>query len=83
MKEKEKDIFEKTIKFNTGIKLYMFQTGSIKTKLKFIKMNQGEEPYEIPFPCNGTWDRKAWWWLEQNIDKLEGSILFWNIGGNI
>ena len=50
MKEKEKDIFEKTIKFNTGIKLYMFQTGSIKTKLKFIKMNQGEEPYEIPVP---------------------------------
>ena len=39
--------------------------------------------YEVPFPCNGTWDRKAWWWLEQNIEKLEGDILFWNIGGNI
>ena len=50
MKEKEKDIFEQTTKFNTGIKLYMFQTGVIKTKLKFIKMNQGEEPYEIPVP---------------------------------
>ena len=50
MKEKDKDIFEPTTKFNTGIKLYMFQTGSIKTKLKFIKMNQGEEPYEIPVP---------------------------------
>ncbi len=50
MKEKEKDIFEQTTKFNTGIKLYMFQTGSIKTKLKHIKMNQGEEPYEIPVP---------------------------------
>ena len=48
---KDKDIFEQTTKFNTGIKLYMFQTGSIKTKLKFIKMNQGEEPYEIP--CHG------------------------------
>ena len=44
MNEKDKDIFEKTTKFNSGIKLYMFQTGSIKTKLKFIKMNQGEEP---------------------------------------
>ena len=44
------DFFEKTTKFNSGIKLYMFQTGSIKTKLKFIKMNQGEEPYEIPVP---------------------------------
>ena len=50
MKEKDKDIFEQTTKFNTGIKLYMFQTGSIKTKLKHIKMNQGEEPYEIPVP---------------------------------
>ena len=45
---KDKDIFEQTKKFNTGIKLYMFQTGSIKTKLKFIKMNHSEEPYEIP-----------------------------------
>ena len=44
------DIFEKTTKFNNGIKLYMFQTGTIKTKLKFIKMNQSEEPYEIPVP---------------------------------
>ena len=50
MKEKETDIFEQTKKFNTGIRLYMFQTGSIKTKLKFIKMNQTEEPYEIPVP---------------------------------
>ena len=50
MKEKDKDIFEPTTKFNTGIKLYMFQTGSIKTKLKFIKMNQSDEPYEIPVP---------------------------------
>ena len=39
--------------------------------------------YEIPFPCNGTWDRKAWWWLENNIESLKGDILFWNIGGNI
>ena len=38
MKEKDTDIFEQTKKFNSGIRLYMFQTGSIKTKLKFIKM---------------------------------------------
>ena len=35
---------------------------------------------ETPFPCNPYWDKKAWWWLEQNIDRIEGSILFWNIG---
>ena len=51
-----------------------------KTKYAFEDMMTD---YEIPFPCNGTWDRKAWWWLEQNVEQLEGDILFWNIGGNI
>ena len=50
MENNKEDIFENTTKFNSGIKLYMFQTGSIKTKLKFIKMNHSEEPYEIPVP---------------------------------
>ena len=36
--------------------------------------------YETPFPCNVNWDKKAWWWLEQNINKIDGSTLFWNIG---
>ena len=51
-----------------------------KTRFEFDDMMVD---YEIPFPCNGTWDRKAWWWLEQNLNKLEGDILFWNIGGNV
>lgn len=37
--------------------------------------------YEAPFPCNQFWDLKQWKWLEDNIEQLEGSILFWNIGG--
>ena len=36
--------------------------------------------YETPFPCNPNWDKKAWWWLENNIHKLTGQTLFWNIG---
>ena len=51
-----------------------------KTEFEFDNMMTD---YEIPFPCNGTWDRKAWWWLENNIESLKGDILFWNIGGNI
>ena len=51
-----------------------------KTRFEFDDMMTD---YNIPFPCNGTWDRKAWWWLEQNLNKLEGDILFWNIGGNV
>jgi len=51
-----------------------------KTKYEFDNMMID---YEVPFPCNGTWDRKAWWWLEQKESQLNGNILFWNIGGNI
>ena len=36
--------------------------------------------YETPFPCNPNWDKKTWWWLEENIDKLHGKTIFWNIG---
>ena len=33
------------------IRLYMFQTGTLRCKLHNIKMNQGlGEPYEIPVP---------------------------------
>ncbi len=35
MEENDKDIFEHTTKFNTGVRLYMFQTGSIKTKVNY------------------------------------------------
>lgn len=34
----------------SAIQLYMFQTGVLRTKLKYIKMNQGEQSYEIPVP---------------------------------
>lgn len=43
--------------------------------------NDRIEGYDAPFPCNQFWDIKQWKWLEDNIDKLEGSILFWNLGG--
>lgn len=35
---------------DSDIQLYMFQTGTLKTKTKYIKMNQGEEDFEIPVP---------------------------------
>ncbi|MDC0431724.1 N-acyl homoserine lactonase family protein [Paracoccaceae bacterium] len=35
---------------DADIKLYMFQTGTLRTQTKFIKMNQGEENFEIPVP---------------------------------
>ena len=34
----------------SDVQLYMFQTGTLRTKLKYIKMNQGECDLEIPVP---------------------------------
>ena len=34
----------------SDIQLYMFQTGTLRTKTKYIKMNQGEDDFEIPVP---------------------------------
>lgn len=35
---------------SSGIELYMFQTGILRTKLKYIKMHQGDSTYDIPVP---------------------------------
>ena len=40
------------------------------------------DDYEVPFDCNEFWDKKQWYWLEQNIENLKGKTLFWNIGGS-
>jgi N-acyl homoserine lactone hydrolase len=32
------------------VELFMFQTGTLRTKVKYIKMNQGDEDFEIPVP---------------------------------
>jgi glyoxylase-like metal-dependent hydrolase (beta-lactamase superfamily II) len=34
----------------SDIQLYMFQTGILRTKVKYIKMNQGDDSYDIPVP---------------------------------
>ena len=47
-----------------------------------FEFNDFMDDYEVPFDCNEFWDKKMWYWLEQNIEKLDGKILFWNIGGS-
>ena len=34
----------------------------------------------LDFLVNEIWDKNVHW-LENNIDSIEGDILFWNIGG--
>lgn len=35
----------------------------------------------VPFPCNQFWDKKAWHWLTENPEVIQGRTLFWNLGG--
>ena len=64
-------------------KSHSISSGNINVYKSQFEFDDMMDDYWVPFPCNGTWDRKAWKWLEQNVEKLEGDILFWNIGGNI
>ena len=41
---------ERVNRKSSGIELHMFQTGTLRTKTKYIKMNQGDGAYEIPVP---------------------------------
>jgi threonine dehydratase len=55
----------------------------LPSNVEIIKSDKGYyEPEECycPFPCSIWYDRKAWKWLVDNIDSLEGKVLFWNIG---
>ena len=47
-----------------------------------FKFSDTMPEYETPFDCNEFWDKKSWWWLEKNINKIKGRILFWNLGGS-
>ena len=41
-----------------------------------------DDVMEWPFDLNEFWERKMWLWLTENIQNLDGKILFWNIGGS-
>lgn len=38
------------------------------------------EDIETPFPSSRWYDKKAYKWMLENFDKLEGKVLFWNVG---
>lgn len=63
------------------IKKNGFQNLNINLHVSEYDLQDTMDWYKTPFPCNAYWDKKQWYWLENNIDKLEGEILFWNIGG--
>ena len=52
-------------------KSHSISSSNINVYKSPFEFNDMMDDYWVPFPCNGTWDRKAWKWLEQNIEKLE------------
>ena len=91
-REELKDFFPKTNKkvWSTCVSSVHSINKTLKKSGIHISINvrKSEYPFEnrlngysAPFPCNQFWDIKQWKWLEENIDTLEGTILFWNIGG--
>ena len=63
-------------------KYQIYDTDNVEIVKSEFAFDDKMEWYDTPFPCNEFWDKKAWYWLEQNISKFDGDILFWNIGGN-
>ena len=55
-------------------------SGQIKVHYSTYGFFDTMDYVEVPFPCNRFWDVKVWDWLGKNVDNIEGSILFWNIG---
>ena len=41
-----------------------------------------DDVMDWPFDLNEFWERKTWLWLTENIQNLNGKVLFWNIGGS-
>jgi hypothetical protein len=41
-----------------------------------------DDVMDWPFDLNEFWERKMWFWLTENVQNLDGKILFWNIGGS-
>lgn len=35
---------------------------------------------DSPFPANPYYDLKTWKWLGQNMSRMRGQVMFWNIG---
>jgi len=76
LKSIEKSIWNKSGKKKDGL---------FKSEIDFKLIDPGwkyteQSKIKCPFPCHSYYDLKTWQWMVENIKKLKGIILFWNIG---
>jgi hypothetical protein len=62
------------------LKKYEVNSENISIHKSPFDFHDRMEFYKTPFPTNQFWERKGWYWLEENIKSIKGSILFWNMG---
>ena len=55
---------------NKKYKSHSISSGNINVYKSQFEFDDMMEDYEVPFPCNGTWDRKAWKWLENYFMEM-------------
>lgn len=59
----------------------LYWAGNFTLKLGAFAYKELAGDVYTPFPCDLVYDRKAWFWLLNNIQTLKQPILFWNVGG--
>lgn len=55
----------------------------LPSNVEIIKSEKGyyePEEFECPFPSSPWYDKKAYKWMYDHLEELNGTILFWNIG---
>ena len=76
-------VSHKDVSIDERIKYIEGMSGK-KGGITIIKYNYtyGDANYSVaPFPCDLYYDKWAWQWLVENVDKLNDPIVFWNVGG--
>lgn len=83
--ETNKKVYTTCVSSEASINKMLFKNGlqqlPIQVRKSEYEFANKVEGYKAPFPCNQFWDIKQWKWLEENINSIEGDILFWNLGG--
>lgn len=82
---KLKKIYAIVVSSKQGVENVLKKRGVLSDNIEVIKsdyeFNNRMDWFETPFPINPFWDKKAWHWLENNINSIDGKVLFWNLGG--
>lgn len=81
---KKKIVLVATSSVKTVTNALISNLGAVPSCLKIYKSEYDfydeMEHLTTPFPCNPYWDKKAWGWIQDNLDKMKGRTLFWNLG---